>query len=177
MNSKETRVLIERIDDAAEAILGRVQINTWVFGVTGALVIALAIMMIVVLTQQGKAFTLAASGQAIALAANKIASEANTQAASNKATQDVLAKQYSDYIQQMISVWDKLQNDNRNIKVPIAPQLRPPGLPQPDKRDLERITGPEPTPRVIIRKEVKHVHHVKPSPTPTPFFRWFKSMR
>src|SRR6266498_5500625 len=100
MNTKETRVIVKRIDAAVETILARFQVNTWIFGITGLVVMALAVMLGFVLSQQGKAFRLATEGKAIALAANKIATEANTQAAANKATQEVLTKQYIDYVQQ-----------------------------------------------------------------------------
>jgi len=177
VNSEETRTIVERIDAGVEAVLDRIRINTWIFGSTGILVIVLAVAVLFTMVRQGRAVSLGVSNRALAMKANVLAAQANKTALENKARQEVMNKQFTDFINQSIDVWNKLQKDNsspedvkrRGVKVPVAPTLRPPGLPEPNDRDLDRITRtvvitPSPTPKAKGRSH----KYRRPSPTPTP---------
>ncbi len=173
MNTPETRTIVGKIDASVERILARININTWIFSTTAAVVLLMGIAMTVVVLRQNDTIKLAEANRKLATKANKLAIKAAGTAASNTTRQDILNKQFTDYINQTVAVWNKLQTDNaspkdvqrRGIKVPIAPIPRPPGLPLPKDGDLERITrtvtASTPRPRVIIKR-------VKVKPTPTP---------
>lgn len=190
MNTKETAKIVGHINDGVHTILGRIRINTWIFGASMVVTTSLMVMMIFVLIWLNQANATAISGKQVALAANAMAADAKTAADANQTKYDEMFKQYSDYIQQNIEVWNKLQRDNfspkdvqrRGIIVPVAPKLRPPGLPSPTDKELERITRPVPAlaPESIskTRERSKPPRKARPSPTPTkPWWKYFEQTR
>lgn len=189
MNTPETRTIVERIDTGVDRVLERINVNTWIFSVVAVVVILMGFAVVIIIIKQSATIKLAESNRVLATTANAIAIKAAESAAGNTARQDILNKQFSDYIKQTVEVWNKLQADNaspqdvkrRGIKVPVAPQQRPPGIPLPADRDLERITRSVPaqpvaTPTPKVKIIIKHVQ-AKQTPTPKPWYDYFKSTR
>lgn len=189
MNTQETAGIVRHIDAAVQAVVRRININTWIFTLSLAITAILMIMLIYALVWLSRVNVTAESNKAIALEANKLAVEASTVAAANTARYDTLFKQYSDYINQNVAAWNKLQKDNvsgedvkrRGIKVPVAPILRPAGLPEPSDRDLDRITRILPAPTPIVKKQKVYIHDGNKkrvtAPSPKPWYDFFKTTR
>jgi hypothetical protein len=93
-----------------------------------------------------------------------------------KANQDLYRQQTLDYIKDMITTMQELQDKNPQLKVPKAPVPRPLVPPMEDDitpEDLRRIpqTKPGPTPTPIVIEKTKRVP-VRVKPKPTPLFKW-----
>jgi hypothetical protein len=168
VNTEETRAIVGHIDVSVRKIRNRININTVIFSLVFLLVLFIAWI----------SWGLARS----AIISSKVASDANIIASTNSARLDAQQNQYIDYISQMITFIDKLQKDNRQIKVPKAIWPRPPGAPAPVESDLDRPryehpgAGVTPAPQTKTRTIVKYKTK-RPSPTPKPWYQFFKSTR
>lgn len=111
-----------------------------------------------------------------------------TKYAELKAHQDVTDQTYIKYINEVINqMWDKLSEDNPEIDVPQSIPVRPPGLPEVTRYDLERpkkkvanssTATPTPTPVPVVKYKTKYRTRYrtrsfwdslfKPNPNPTP---------
>lgn len=161
MHSTETHEDVKRI-------LRRININTWIFG-SVALAVGWLIFQAVQLSgQQARNF--------------KLGSDAYKQAVEARAKQDASDEQYIKYIKQTVDTWDKFQKDNPQIKVPKAPKPLPIGIPEPTAKELDRPKSEHPladkTPAPIIKRVPGPVRYKKrPTPTPKPWYNFFKSTR
>jgi len=99
-----------------------------------------------------------------------------------QARQDLYRQQYLNYIKDTIDFMQKLQDENKTLKVPPAPVPRPlvPSSDDVKEQDLKRIiqTKPGPTPSPVVKtKVITKVKKIKVKPTPVPFKDWFKKVR
>jgi hypothetical protein len=111
-----------------------------------------------------------------------------TKYAELKAKQDLTDQTYIKYINEVVNqMWDKLQEDNPEIDVPQPIPLRPPGLPEVTRYDLERpkkkakpdsTPAPSASPSPVVKYKTKYRTRYrtrsfweslfKPNPNPTP---------
>jgi hypothetical protein len=95
-----------------------------------------------------------------------------------QAKQDLYRQQYLNYIKDTIDFMQRLQDENKSLKIPPAPVPRSlvPSLDDVTEQDLQRViqTKPGPTPTPITKVIIKKGKKSRPKPTPGVIERLFK---